>query len=360
MHIVGGGVAEYEHFMNWLAAAFQTRKKLGTAWILHGTQGTGKGVFFDHVVSALVGQGVDRNAPYTIKLRQENIEDQFNAWEETALFAALDEFRLDESANANKLFNKIKNMITEEENTVRGMRENARRVRLYTNFFIFTNDEDMIHIPEDDRRFNVAPRQLHTITKIFPDINALIYGYIPKELPLFAYIMRTFVTDMVMARTALDNEAKRVVREVSKTSIDEFVDAIKTGDLEYFIPILDMPHSPAGVDYTTPCKLMLKKFLMEWSDEDNVLCSLTTDQLRMFYCCMIGRIDSTKKFGKLLQKHGITTSRIRIGSVIKRGLRIVWVLQQNSIKDLQDTYCVEMNLQYTQKIVPLRKENAND
>jgi hypothetical protein len=63
LHIVGGNVPVYDHFLNWLAAALQERDKLGTAWILQGTQGTGKGVFYEKILSPLVGTGVSRTSP---------------------------------------------------------------------------------------------------------------------------------------------------------------------------------------------------------------------------------------------------------------------------------------------------------
>ncbi|QIB67123.1 primase-helicase family protein [Kineobactrum salinum] len=90
-------------------------------------------------------------------MRLENIEDQFNQWVECALFVAFDEFRLEDSAQSKRLFNKIKSTISETMEPIRGMRENLRNVRTYTNYFFFSNDKDVMYLPADDRRFNVSP-----------------------------------------------------------------------------------------------------------------------------------------------------------------------------------------------------------
>ncbi|QIB67124.1 hypothetical protein [Kineobactrum salinum] len=55
LHVVGRDVATFNHFLNWLATAIQIKDKLATAWILQGTQGTGKGIFFDNILTPWSG-----------------------------------------------------------------------------------------------------------------------------------------------------------------------------------------------------------------------------------------------------------------------------------------------------------------
>lgn len=338
-HVLGNGMEEFLHFLNWLAAAFQTREKLGTAWILQGVQGTGKGQLFERIIGPLVGAGVDDNYPYFIKLRQENIEDQFNQWEETALFAAFDEFRLNDSPQAHKLFNKIKLMISDEENTVRGMRENTRRVKLYTNFLLFSNDEDMIPIPADDRRLNVGIRQNQKLEKAFKhDLDTVLRVHIPAELPYFARILREFKVDMAKAREPLDNLAKRQVRIASATSIDEFVEAFKKGDLEYFLSIFDMVVGAPGSDYVGPAKLIVKKALLDYKDDEKEIQKITVDQLRILYCALVSKSDNAKKFGKLMHRHGLPSKQLRFGALRKQGFEVHWYLREQNIDDLLEEY----------------------
>lgn len=44
------------HFINWLAAIFQERRLTKTAWVWHGTQGTGKGMLIDNLIRPLFGE----------------------------------------------------------------------------------------------------------------------------------------------------------------------------------------------------------------------------------------------------------------------------------------------------------------
>ena len=356
-HIVGSSMQEYLHFVNWFATAIQTRRKTSTAWILQGVQGTGKGMFFEKIVAPLVGQGIDKSYPYYIKLRQTNIEDQFNQWEESALFAAIDEFRLNDSDQSHKLFNKIKNMISDEENTVRGMRENTRRVKLYTNYLIYANDEDMISVPQDDRRLNIAPRQTVKLERVFPDLHTTLNVTIPLELPMFAQVLKDFIIDEVAARTALQNDAKRVVREASTTSVEEFMEAIKTGNLDYFLPILDTPYSTPGLDYSTPAKLILKRILSDWEIAEKPIFKMTTDQIRVLYSCMVGRSDNISKFGKLLARYGLRTKNMRIGKTTKVGLEIHWTLNFHDYKELQEEYCADV-VSFPRNVIPMKAQES--
>ncbi len=356
-HVIGGQMEEYLHFMNWLATSLQLKKKTMTAWVLQGVQGSGKGQLFEKIIAPLVGTGIDDNYPYAIKLRQENLEEQFNQWEETTLFAALDEFRLNNSTGSHKLLNKIKNMITDEMNTVRGMRENTRRVKLYTDYLIFANDEDMLSLPNDDRRFNIAPRQVSKLIGVFKNTDTALDKLIPAEMPKFARIMKEFIIDKKQAHTCLNNAAKRAVRAASSTSVEEFIQALKTGDFEYFLPILDLPYSTPGTDYATPAKLLMKKVLLDWDNDEKIVSKLTTDQIRILYCCLIGRVDNVNKFGKLLGRNGIKPKKIRLGKVTKSGLEIFWSLNENNIEALKETYCVDTNLQFANKVVPIETAN---
>ena len=49
-HILGNGAEEFERFINWMAYIYQTTQKTKTSWVLSGTQGTGKGLFYNTVI----------------------------------------------------------------------------------------------------------------------------------------------------------------------------------------------------------------------------------------------------------------------------------------------------------------------
>lgn len=342
-HVLGGNTLLFSHFLNWLATAFQTRDKLGTAWILQGVQGTGKGVLYEHIISPLVGTSPDQTQPYATKLRLENIEEQFNQWQECALFVALDEFRLSDSPRSQKLFNKIKSMITETHEPIRGMRENVRTVRTYSNWLFFSNDQDVMYLPEDDRRFNIGDRQEVKLRQIWGSEAYVINELIPRELPMFGVHMQHFLVDNLKARTVLETAGKIEMREVSRTTIEDFVHAFRHGDLEYFLPIMDMPYQSPGTGYVLPAQTQLKEFLRDFDQKKQ---RISVEALRILYIAFIGPSDNVNKFGKMMSRYGLHSERIRFGRTVKRGYIVEWNLRDNNIADLQERYLDPIDHQF--------------
>lgn len=242
--VLGNDEECYHHFVNWLAAIWQTRQKLGTAWILHGVQGTGKGVLFHHVLVPLFGD------KYCVTKQLKDFDDKFNAELETCLIFNIDEVKLSAQSNSSRTLNQLKALITEPVISVRAMRQNAVQVRNFTNFILTSNDFDAMAIDEYDRRFNVAPRQEHRLVLSLDDIEA-----IQSELTNFACFLNGFAVDLARARTALDNSAKHAMRINSMDSIEQLAYALHTGNLEFFLQFLESaPSISLSGDITLPSK----------------------------------------------------------------------------------------------------------
>ncbi|MCB9250707.1 MAG: hypothetical protein H6613_20285 [Ignavibacteriales bacterium] len=47
---------ERDYFLNWLSFTFSTRKKSIIAWLIRGTQGTGKNLLFEKIITPLWGK----------------------------------------------------------------------------------------------------------------------------------------------------------------------------------------------------------------------------------------------------------------------------------------------------------------
>ena len=232
--ILGNGVLETEHFINWLAYIYQKKQKTMTAWKLTGVPGTGKGLFVHKVLKPLFGE-------QQVPMRAlENIEEHFNLYMRMALFLVVDEFRMGDSGNIGRMADKLKHQITEPSLTVRAMRSNQVELPSYCNFLFLTNRADAVKIEDGDRRYNVAPRQEHRLEDTFPSLLTKL-DELDKELYLFSGLLEKFQIDHRMAHTALDNEAKRDMKLVSMSVLEEFANAIKLSNLEYFVEILDIP-----------------------------------------------------------------------------------------------------------------------
>lgn len=235
-HMLGDGKIEFERFINWLAYIYQTRKKTGVSWVLTGTQGTGKGIFYSRILRGLFGT---QHVP--MKYLQ-SMEEQFNLYMRDALFLIVDEFHMaSASAGAMKMADKLKNQITENTITIRGMRSNQTEIPNYTNYIFMTNRADAVNIETGDRRYNIAPKQEKKLLETYPDLaEKLDTKQIENELWHFAGALANFKYDKRLVNLPIDNEAKEDMRTVTMSVFDEFCMCLKEGNIQYFTDLLEI------------------------------------------------------------------------------------------------------------------------
>ncbi len=324
-HILGEGPTEVEHFVNWLAYIYQNKRKTMTAWILTGVPGTGKGLFIHRVLKPLFGEA---QAP----MRSiENIEEQFNLYMRTALFLVVDEFRMAASGNIGKMADKLKHQITEPNLTIRAMRTNQVELPSFCNFIFLTNRADAVKIEDGDRRYNVGPRQEVKVEKKYPELlNNL--ELIEQELYIFAALLDSFQVDVRMAHTALENQAKKEMKEVSMSVLEEFANAIKINNLEYFIDILDIPLAntfDAGSISTA------QRYIKNWIVNAGEEIVVPMQHLKLLYDVLTDNSKSlsVRDFTKAMNRLNINTTRKRLKegrtSSAPRGVLLTWNLDED-------------------------------
>lgn len=103
-----------------------------------------------------------------------------------------------------------------------------------------TNRADAVKIEDSDRRYNVAPRQEQKIEEVYPDLLENL-NVLDTELYILAGVLQKFQVNERMAHTALENDAKKEMKEISMSIIEECANAIRTRNLEYFTDVLDIP-----------------------------------------------------------------------------------------------------------------------
>ena len=327
-HILGNGVTEVEHFVNWLAYIYQNKRKTMTAWIFTGVPGTGKGLFIHKVLKPLFGE-------QQVPMRSlENIEEQFNLYMRTALFLVVDEFRMGDSGNTGRMADKLKHQVTEPTLTIRAMRTNQIELPSFCNFIFLTNRADAVKIEEGDRRYNVAPRQESKLETEHPDFIAKLAD-VQAELFTFAGLLQKFKVDERMAHTALENEAKKEMKQVSMSVLEEFATAIKQNNLEYFVEILDIPLTntfDAGGISTA------QRYIKDWISKTNTETIVPMQHFKLVYDVLTDNRKSLaiRDFTKAMSRLNVQTTRKRIGSgkntSAPRGVLITWVLEEK-VKD---------------------------
>ena len=327
-HILGGGKTEFEHFINWLAYIYQNKRKTMTAWILTGVPGTGKGLFVHRILKPLFGE-------QQVPMRSlENIEEQFNLYMRTALFLVVDEFRMSDSANTNKMADKLKHQVTEPTLTIRAMRTNQIELPSFCNFIFLTNRGDAIKIEDGDRRYNVGPRQESKLEQALPEIiNKL--DDIETELLFFAGILQDFKVDKRMAHTALENEAKRKMKQTSMSVLEEFANAIKEKNLLYFTEILEIDITDtfnAGTITTA------QRYVKDWIAKSKEQMVIPLLQFKVIYDVLTDSRNklSQRDFVKAMSRLNIEQRRKRISAdrtkKIPYGVVITWNID-NTVRD---------------------------
>ena len=332
--ILGNGVLETEHFINWLAYIYQKKQKTMTAWIFTGIPGTGKGLFVHRVLKPLFGE-------QQVPMRAlENIEEQFNLYMRMALFLVVDEFRMGDSGNIGRMADKLKHQITEPTLTVRAMRANQVELPSYCNFLFLTNRADAIKIEDGDRRYNVAPRQERRLENAFPTLLTRLED-LDKELYVFSGLLEKFQVDHRMAHTALDNDAKKDMKLVSMSVLEEFANAIKSSNLEYFVEILDIHLTntfDAGGISTA------QRYIKSWIVGIESETIIPMQHLKVVYDVLTDskKILAIRDFTKAMNRLSVRTVRKRMGEgehqSAPRGVLVTWLLDKDVKKSLLETY----------------------
>jgi hypothetical protein len=218
-----------DHFLHWLAFLFQTRRKPGTAWILHGVHGTGKGVLFSKILKPLFGSA------HVLEVTGQVLEDQFNGPVEQALLLGIDEFHHESARSSSSVMNKLKNLITEEDISIRAMRTDTYMVKNHTAVILMTNHPDPVALATTDRRFNVPPAQETPLVLTEAEIAG-----IADELAIFADFLGSYAVSEAQVRRVIMTDARTRMIAASMTSVERFFDKFRTGDLNFFAAFIDI------------------------------------------------------------------------------------------------------------------------
>lgn len=321
-------------FLHWLAFVLQTRQKSQIAWVFQGTFGTGKGLLANKVITPLFSER------YTKHLRLCDLDEKFNAWAEDALFAVVDEFAIGNAKRGEDLMNSLKNLITEPTISIRAMRQNKREIANYTNYVFFSNQYEILTLQEGDRRFNVCPRQEKPLKEVVKDITSFL-RQLPNELPLFAELLNQVEYEQAVVQSPIMTEAKQQMIEVSKNTVDHFVAAVRTGNIDYFTEVLDVSAS-TGNEYVHPAKLIVKS----WIKNNEKVSLIWLQELLTLYNAIIGKCDSDRKLSKMFRARGMEPGQIKRNGLNRRGFQVQWRYSDNTREDLIDAYFTDDELQF--------------
>jgi len=316
-HALGSDAECTEHFINWVAFILQNRTRAMTAWILHGTEGTGKGLIMNRILRPIFGK------EQTTSRRMEELNEPYNGFMKNKFLVFVDEVQTKALENEKAAMAKLRNFITEPTITIRDMYVAAMEYENRTNWIFNSNESDPVAIPKNDRRFNVGVYQPNKLNMTDAEL-----APIESELQDFHDYLLSYPVDLKAVATPLDNNDRSTLISISESSIDTVASAILGGDMEFLIDQL-----PSSNNYNTNVFSLTKvddykhvlKALMLRADTQTGECNISRDELRVIFEYLVGKIpESPNKFTSMLKHHRMHTTKVKINSKAINGIKTVF------------------------------------
>lgn len=323
LHVIGDNPELMDHFHNWVACIMQHLDRTMTGWILHGTQGTGKGLLINKVLAPLLG--FDN---ITMK-RMEELESEFTGFFENVFIVVIDEVQTSASLQSNKVVNKLKNLMVEPTISVRRMYREPYMARNYSNMIFTSNATDPIVVPPDDRRFNVADFQTKPIQITSEEIDQL-EGELAE---MYAFWMQ-YPADRERAKTVLKTKGRAELISTNMAASDAVALALQQGDLQFFVD--QLPTSELTMTHMAPSlngesvlgsrhNQKVEYIKLVRSLVHSLETRLTRDELHLLFQYTVGNCPETpNKFTAYLRHHRIHLSAVWRFNKTVRGLVVNW------------------------------------
>jgi hypothetical protein len=304
---------EYEHWLNWFATIFCTRKKVLTTWLLRGEQGAGKNVLFEHIIMPLLGKSNCK------RVEDEDLKSQFNQYMHNTFFLVFNEIGLN-NKDRNELNNKIKPIITDDTITLNDKMEKKVIVRNRLNCMFFSNFVIPIFVESSDRRFSIVTTGGNLLHESWFD-ETTFFELVENELPAFAQYLKNYPYNRKLANITLRNGEKDALQQASTSMFEEFASALQTGNLDYF----------NDVDYTSifeelddhAYRMCFRDMLNDIVDKNRILNSLAIGIFNQLYI--------KEKEGIKIRKLTTTLKLYGIETADSNGSRYyVWKRKSNS------------------------------
>lgn len=236
-----GDQKKYDCFINWLTHLVkEPAKKIGTAIILKGPQGTGKNIILDWF-----GRNVIGSRHYHEYNSMEDLLNRFNSDSEYKVFCICNE--ISNWGGCMKTNDILKNRITNQRTRIEKKGIDAINGEDFQNFIFTTNNDWVVRITADDRRYIV----LETSDKYKGDAEyfsnlAECLNKVETAEHFLGYLFNKsmncvcrgkFISDpdapLINVHEAIWTEEKKDLMNMSKESITDFVDMVADGKVHF-------------------------------------------------------------------------------------------------------------------------------
>lgn len=322
---VGAGVV-FDHFINWLAFIVQKKRMTRTSWVLHGNQGTGKGVLFHQIITPLLGiQNVH-------SMLMDQLDSPFNGWIETSQMVFVDEVQLSKLQKNSLVNANLKSYIVEPTVSVRRMHRELYNARNFANFIFASNQPDPVAIEVTDRRFNVGMFQPLRLVLTKEEFDALA-----REVEDLYWFCMDYAVDEDKANTVIETDDRKLLISINRTSVDEIADAIIAGNLEY---LLDQLPSSSDATLATPQAASYRALMEKFLEHGSEWKAISRDELFIIYNYCVGNVPaSPNKFTSMLKHHRLHTKKVRRIDDVFMGIQVEWKHKQAWFEENRAKYC---------------------
>lgn len=215
LNLCGNDENSYNWFNMWLGWQIQNpTRKLPTAVIFQGRQGSGKGVFKNLILDNIFGSNVQ-------EINQTHLESSFNDYLLGKQIIVANEVIHNE--NKALLPNVLKNLVTDPTLTISRKFKSSVEGKNYTHWIFCTNNDNPLKIDEDDRRYSVFYSEKlkggeeHACEFVKELIINLEY-----ELKQYISYLKTLEIKEHIVRKPIWTDAKAEIIELNKDSVDKF------------------------------------------------------------------------------------------------------------------------------------------
>jgi len=228
--------------MDWIAHLVQ-RPHLKLTWapiIVSVHEGLGKNFLFS-IVSHLIGDWNTKNVSAGV------FNKTFNTFLTSSVLILVNELEEIDSRKRYEIVSKLKSYITESTQTVEPKGVDAYATEIFSNFVLFSNREDALHIKDDARRFLVHinhqnPRSEAYYAKLYKWLNnggyESIYVYlVQRDISKFPFKGRAPHTESMdlMVEAGRSNEEGSILQAID-THFSVFAsDIVTKNSIEFYI-----------------------------------------------------------------------------------------------------------------------------
>ena len=222
MNLVDDDEAAFIYVCEWLSFILQNPlTKLPNSLVFMGTQGIGKGRFRDWILPGIWGENNIK------QINEKNLEKEWGDFLIARRFIVANEIKV-QGKSKEGVRKKIKEYSTDSKVSVQLKGRDDLDLMNYSHWMFFSDQDVPFEIEANDRRHSVfscdKPLKDEIAEALSPELNP---GYLEKELKDFVLYLKNMDVKFGDVKKIFDNDTKRKLIDVSKDSVETFVEELK-------------------------------------------------------------------------------------------------------------------------------------